>query len=152
RSALFLVIALIVGLTTLNQIGISTARRIAGAGSIGGAVGSGRQRLVPGFITGVFVLLENAMYVGYSVTVAGVSGTVENLSIRTVRLRSSDGVLHIIPFSSVSTVSNAHRGIGNAAVRVSVSYDTDIDLAISELKAIGAELRQDPVFGPNTLA
>ncbi len=152
RSALFLVIALIVGLTTLNQIGISTAPLIAGASIIGVAVGFGSQKLVQDFITGIFLLMENAMQVGDSVTVAGVSGTVENLSIRTVRLRSGDGVLHIIPFSSVTTVSNAHRGIGNAAVRVSVSYDTDIDLAISELKAIGAELRQDPVFGPNTLA
>lgn len=152
RSALFLVIALIVGLTTLNQIGISTAPLIAGASIIGVAVGFGSQKLVQDFITGIFLLMENAMQVGDSVTVAGISGTVENLSIRTMRLRSGDGVLHIIPFSSVTTVSNAHRGIGNAAVRVSVSYDTDIDLAISELKAIGAELRQDPVFGPNTLA
>src|SRR5690606_26082461 len=102
--------------------------------------------------TGIFLLMENAMQVGDSVTVAGVSGTVENLSIRTVRLRSSDGVLHIIPFSSVSTVSNAHRGIGNAAVRVGVSYDTDIDLAISELKANEAEMRQESVIGHNSLA
>ena len=152
RAALFISIALIIGLTTLSQIGISTGPLIAGASIIGVALGFGSQKLVQDFINGIFLLMENAMQVGDSVTVGGVSGTVENLSVRTVRLRASDGSLHIIPFSSVTTVCNSHRGIGNAAVRISVSYDTDIDLAIRELKAIGAELRDDPVFGPRILA
>jgi len=152
RAGLFLVIALIVGLTTLNQIGVNTTPLIAGASIIGVAVGFGSQKLVQDFITGIFLLMENAMQVGDSVTVAGVSGTVENLSIRTVRLRAGDGSLHIVPFSSVTTVNNAHRGLGNAAVRISVAYNTDINQAISELRAIGAELRKDPAFSANILA
>lgn len=152
RAGLFLLIALIVGLTTLSQIGINTTPLIAGASIIGVAVGFGSQKLVQDFITGIFLLMENAMQVGDSVSVAGVSGTVENLSIRTVRLRAGDGSLHIVPFSSVTTVNNAHRGIGNAAVRISVSYDTDINMAINELKAIGAALREDPVYAPRILA
>ena len=86
------------------------------------------------------------MQVGDWVTVAGVSGVVEYLSIRTVRLRAGDGSLHIVPFSSVSTVNNTNRGIGNAEVSISVSYDTDIERAITELKDIGAGLRSDPAF------
>lgn len=152
RAGLFLVIALIVGLTTLNQIGVNTTPLIAGASIIGVAIGFGSQKLVQDFITGIFLLMENAMQVGDSVTVAGVSGTVENLSIRTVRLRAGDGSLHIVPFSSVTTVNNAHRGIGNAAVRISVSYDTDINLAINELKAIGEQLRKDPAYSARILA
>ncbi|WP_193073834.1 mechanosensitive ion channel family protein [Pseudomonas sp. FME51] len=152
RAGLFLVIVLIVGLTALNQIGVNTTPLIAGASIIGVAVGFGSQKLVQDFITGIFLLMENAMQVGDSVTVAGVAGTVENLSIRTVRLRAGDGSLHIVPFSSVTTVNNAHRGIGNAAVRISVSYDTDINQAISELKAIGAALREDSVFSAQILA
>ena len=152
RAGLFLIIALIVGLTTLNQIGVNTTPLIAGASIIGVAVGFGSQKLVQDFITGIFLLMENAMQVGDSVTVAGVAGTVENLSIRTVRLRAGDGSLHIVPFSSVTTVNNAHRGIGNAAVRISVTYDTDINQAVSELKVIGAALREDPVFSAQILA
>ena len=152
RAGLFLLVALIIGLTTLNQLGINTTPLIAGASIIGVAIGFGSQKLVQDFITGIFLLMENTMQVGDSVTVAGVSGTVENLSIRTVRLRAGDGSLHIIPFSSVTTVSNNHRGIGNAAVRISVAYDTDIGQAIAELEAIGAELRRDPVFAPRILA
>ncbi|WP_312975432.1 mechanosensitive ion channel domain-containing protein [Stutzerimonas nitrititolerans] len=146
RTGLMIVILLIVGMTALSEIGINTTPLLAGASIIGVALGFGSQKLVQDFITGIFLLMENAMQVGDWVTVAGVSGTVENLSIRTVRLRAGDGSLHIVPFSSVSTVNNTNRGIGNAAVRISVGYDTDIDQAIAELKKIGAELRADPAF------
>lgn len=146
RTGLMIVILLIVGLTALSEVGINTTPLLAGASIIGVALGFGSQKLVQDFITGIFLLMENAMQVGDWVTVAGVSGTVENLSIRTVRLRAGDGSLHIVPFSSVSTVNNTNRGIGNAAVRISVGYDTDIDQAIAELKKIGAELRADPAF------
>ena len=146
RTGLMIVILLIVALTALSEIGINTTPLLAGASIIGVALGFGSQKLVQDFITGIFLLMENAMQVGDWVTVAGVSGTVENLSIRTVRLRAGDGSLHIVPFSSVSTVNNTNRGIGNAAVRISVGYDTDIDQAIAELKKIGAELRADPAF------
>lgn len=146
RSGLMIVILLVVGLTALSEIGINTTPLLAGASIIGVALGFGSQKLVQDFITGIFLLMENAMQVGDWVTVAGVSGTVENLSIRTVRLRAGDGSLHIVPFSSVSTVNNTNRGIGNAAIRISVGYDTDIDQAIAELKAIGADLRADPAF------
>ncbi len=146
RTALFIVVALIVGLTALNEIGINTTPLLAGASIVGVALGFGSQKLVQDFITGIFLLMENAMRVGDWVTVAGVSGSVEYLSIRTVRLRGGDGALYIVPFSSVSTVSNSNRGIGNAAVRISVAYDTDIDMVVQELKQIGATLREDPNF------
>lgn len=146
RTALFIVIALVVILTALSQLGINTTPLLAGASIIGVALGFGSQKLVQDFITGIFLLMENAMQVGDWVTVAGVSGTVEYLSIRTVRLRAGDGSLHIVPFSSVSTVNNTNRGIGNAAVRISVGYDVDVEEVIAEIKQIGANLRADPAF------
>jgi small-conductance mechanosensitive channel len=146
KTILFIAILLVVGLTALSQIGVNTTPLLASASIIGVAVGFGSQKLVQDFITGIFLLMENAMQVGDWVTVAGVSGTVEYLSIRTVRLRAGDGSLHIVPFSSVSTVNNTNRGLGNAAMRVSVSFGTDVDKAINELKQIGAGLRNDPAF------
>jgi small-conductance mechanosensitive channel len=152
RTCLLVAIVLIVGLTVLNQIGVNTTPLLAGASIIGVAVGFGSQKLVQDFITGIFLLMENAMQVGDTVTVGDVSGTVEYLSIRTVRLRGGDGSLYIVPFSSVTTVNNTNRGIGNAAMRVSVVYETDVAKAIAELKAIGASLRADPAFSPQILA
>ncbi len=152
RTTLFIVIALIVLLTTLNQLGINIAPLLAGASIIGVALGFGSQKLVQDFITGIFLLMENAMQVGDFVNLAGVSGTVEYLSIRTVRLRASDGSLHVIPFSSVSTVTNTNRGIGNAAIRVSVRADSDVDTVVDAIKSVGAEMRQDAKLGPLMLA
>lgn len=148
RSALLIAISTIVGLTALSEIGVNIGPLLAGAGIIGVAIGFGSQKLVQDLITGIFLLLENAMQVGDWVTAAGLSGTVEHLSIRTIRLRAGDGSVHIIPFSAVSTMTNTNRGIGNAAVSVNVSYEEDTDRVGDVLKSIASEMRQDPEFNP----
>jgi moderate conductance mechanosensitive channel len=152
RSALFVVIALVVVMTGLSELGVNTAPLLASASIFGVALGFGSQKLVQDFITGIFLLMENAMQVGDWVTLAGVSGTVEYLSIRTVRLRGGDGSLYTVPFSSVSTVNNTNRGLGNASVKVSIAYGEDIDLAIATLKEIGAALRNDDAFKSGILS
>ena len=88
------------------------------------------------------------MQVGDFVTVSGLSGKVENLSIRTIRLRASDGSVHIIPFSAVTSVTNTNRGIGNASISVNVAYKEDTDRVGDVLKEIAAEMRQDPHLKP----
>ncbi|QCP54004.1 mechanosensitive ion channel [Trinickia violacea] len=152
RAVVFIVIALVVVLTGLSELGVNTAPLLAGASIFGVALGFGSQKLVQDFITGIFLLMENALQVGDWVTLAGVSGTVEYLSIRTVRLRGSDGSLYTVPFSSVSTVNNTNRGIGNAAVSVSIVYGQDIDLAVATLKEIGDALREDERFKDGILS
>ncbi|KWI50228.1 mechanosensitive ion channel protein [Burkholderia pseudomultivorans] len=152
RTLLFVMIALVVVLTGLSEIGVNVGPLLAGASIFGVALGFGSQKLVQDFITGIFLLMENAMQVGDWVTLAGVSGTVEYLSIRTVRLRGGDGSLYTIPFSSVTTVNNTNRGLGNAAVKVSIAYGEDIDLAVATLKEIGAALRDDPKYQDGILS
>lgn len=148
RTLVLIVIALIVIMTALNTLGINTAPMLAGASIIGVALGFGSQKLVQDFINGIFLLMENTMQVGDWVTVAGVSGTVEYLSIRTVRLRAADGSLNVVPFSSVSTVNNVNRGLGTVAIRINVTLDTDLDAAFDELRDIGAGMRADPTLAP----
>ncbi|RDK03369.1 mechanosensitive ion channel family protein [Paraburkholderia lacunae] len=152
RTALFCVIALVVVLTGLSELGVNIGPLLAGASIFGVALGFGSQKLVQDFITGIFLLMENALQVGDWVTLAGVSGTVEYLSIRTVRLRGSDGSLFTVPFSSVATVNNTNRGLGNAAVKVNIVFGQDVDLAIATLKEIGAALREDEQFRDGILA
>jgi moderate conductance mechanosensitive channel len=152
RTTLFVSIFVVVGLTALSQLGVNTAPLIAGASIFGVALGFGSQKLVQDFITGIFLLTENAMQVGDWVTVAGVSGTVEFLSIRTVRLRGGDGSLYTVPFSSVTTVNNTNRGIGNAAVKVLIAHGADLQRAIDTLKEIGAEIRNDDAFKKGILS
>jgi moderate conductance mechanosensitive channel len=146
RTALLCLIVTVVGLTALSEIGVNVAPLLAGAGIVGIAIGFGSQKLVQDLITGLFLLLENTVQVGDNVTVSGLSGIVENVSIRTIRLRAGDGALHIVPFSAVTTITNASRGAGNAAVSVNVSYKEDTDRAGQILKDIVAEMRREPEY------
>jgi small-conductance mechanosensitive channel len=146
RTALLTVILAVVALTALSELGVNIAPLLAGAGIIGIAIGFGSQKLVQDLITGLFLLLENAVQVGDRVTVSGLSGVVENLSIRTIRLRDGDGSIHIIPFSSVTSVTNTNRGIGNAAISVNVAYKEDLDHVGEVLKDIVAQMRTEPKF------
>jgi moderate conductance mechanosensitive channel len=152
RSTLLITIAIVAGLMALSEIGINIAPLLAGAGIVGVAIGFGSQKLVQDLITGIFLLLENAMQVGDTVTVSGMTGVVEVLSVRTIRLRAGDGSVHIIPFSSVTSVTNVNRGQGNAAVSVSVAYDEDTDRVATELTAIVAGMRSDPALSAQMLS
>lgn len=144
RSALAIVIIVFAGLTVLSEIGINIAPLLAGAGIIGVAIGFGSQKLVQDLINGIFLLLENAMQVGDLVTVSGLQGTVEALSVRTIRLRAGDGSVHVIPFSAVTSVTNVNRGLGNASVNVVVDATEDTDRVAATLVEIVAGMRRDP--------
>ena len=146
RTALLCLIVTVVGLTALSEIGVNVAPLLAGAGIVGIAIGFGSQKLVQDLITGLFLLLENTVQVGDFVSVSGLSGTVENVSIRTIRLRAGDGSVHIVPFSAVTTLTNSSRGQGNAAVSVNVAYKEDTDRAGQILKDIVAEMRHEPEY------
>jgi small-conductance mechanosensitive channel len=152
RTTLMISVAVFAGLTVLSEIGINVAPLLAGAGIVGVAIGFGSQKLVQDLINGIFLLLENAMQVGDYVTVSGLSGTVEALSVRAIRLRAADGSVHLIPFSNVTSVTNVNRGLGNASVNVTVDYNEDTDRVADELKAIVDSMRNDPALSAMMLS
>jgi small-conductance mechanosensitive channel len=144
RTTLLSTIVLVVALMTLDELGVNIAPLLAGAGVVGIAVGFGSQKLVQDLITGLFLLLENAMQVGDVVTLGGLSGTVEALSIRTIRLRALDGSVHIIPFSAVTTVTNQTRDYGYALLDVSVGLNEEPDRIVATLKQAADAMRKEP--------
>ena len=152
RTILSITILIVAGMMVLSQIGVNIGPLLAGAGIVGVAIGFGSQKLVQDLINGIFLLLENAMQVGDQVTVSGLSGTVENLSVRTIRLRAGDGSVHIIPFSSVTSVTNVNRGIGNASVNVCVAYHEDTDRVCEALKETAAGMRNEPDYSAKMLS
>jgi small-conductance mechanosensitive channel len=152
RTAIAGVLLVVVGITALTEVGINVAPLLAGAGVVGLAIGFGSQTLVRDVITGIFLLLEDAVTVGDTVTVGGLSGTVEQLSIRSIRLRALDGSVHIVPFSSVSTVTNQTRDFGYAVVDVALDYSVDTDKAVMMLRQVGEVMREDEAWAPQLLA
>ncbi|WP_244987545.1 mechanosensitive ion channel family protein [Komagataeibacter oboediens] len=148
RTVLLTFIIIIVTVTTLSQIGINVAPLLTGAGIMGAAIAFGSQSLVKDFITGFFMLVENAMQVGDWVTAGSVAGTVEHLSIRTLRLRAVNGDLHIIPFSSVTSIANTSRDYNLVVVSFMLDLSEDPHRVAAILKDELGLLRKDPVYGP----
>ncbi|NVN41647.1 mechanosensitive ion channel family protein, partial [Ameyamaea chiangmaiensis] len=146
RTVLAVFIIIIVTVTTLSQIGINVAPLLTGAGILGAAIAFGSQSLVKDFITGFFMLVENAIQVGDVVTAAGVTGTVEHLSIRTLRLRTSAGDINIIPFSSVTSVSNQSRDYNYVTVTLTLDLGEDPDRVAALIDQVVGEMRDEPAF------
>lgn len=144
RTALLIVMIIVVVLIVLNELGVNIAPLLAGAGVIGLAIGFGSQTLVRDVITGIFLLAEDAIAVGDVVNVGGQGGVVEALSIRSIRLRSLDGTVHIVPFSAVTTVSNMTKDFAFSVFDIGVAYGEDTDRVVEVLRALGAEMREEP--------
>lgn len=147
RRVLMIVTATVIGLVLLSEIGVDIGPLLAGAGVVGLAVGFGAQTLVKDVITGVFILAENQFGVDDVVSVGDKSGVVEDISIRTIRLRDLKGNVHIIPFSSVSTVENMTSEFSRYLFDIGVAYREDVDEVIDALEALGEEMRADPAYG-----
>lgn len=149
RNGAFIVFATIAGFVLLSEAGVNVGPLLAGAGILGVALGFGSQTLVKDFLTGLFIVAENTLAVGDFVRIGDHEGIIEGLSIRTVRLRDqyNDGALHILPFSEVTKVVNLTRAFAYALIDVGVSYDTDLEKAMTIMGKVGGELQQDPVFG-----
>jgi small-conductance mechanosensitive channel len=97
-------------------------------------------------ITGFFMLAEDAIQVGDWVTTSGVSGTVEQLSIRTLRVRSIDGDLHIIPFSSVTSIANTGRGFNQIIIKQVLDLGEDQKKVVHILAEVVKEMRTEDSF------
>ena len=150
-SFLFIALSIITVIAVLANIGVNVAPLLAGAGVIGLAVGFGSQQLVQDVITGMFILFEDTISIGDWVDTGDRAGTVEQLTIRTLRLRDGQGALHSIPFSSVKAIKNSSRGYGVYIVEFKVAYHSDLDQVIAIMREVGAEIAVDPQFQRNII-
>ncbi len=143
HTTLAITVLVVAGLMVLSEIGVNIAPLLAGAGIVGVAIGFGSQKLVQDVITGVFLLLENTMQVGDVVKVGDQSGLVESLSVRTIRLRTEDGSVVVIPFSAVTTVINMTRDYSRAVIAVNIAADEDVDRVIESMRGIVRQMREE---------
>lgn len=146
NSISIVVVIFAAAMQVLPLLNIDIGPLIASAGIVGLAVGFGAQTLVKDVINGFFILMENQYDVGDVVKISGVSGTVEQLTLRRTLLRDADGTQHTIPNSEIKVVSNLTRDWTQTPLHVAVSYKEDSERVIELLKEVGAEIRQDPAF------
>ena len=130
----------------LGELGVSLAPILGAAGVVGLAIGFGAQSLVKDYFTGFFILFEDQIRTGDVVTIAKISGAVEDITLRHVRLRDYDGNVHFIPNSLITTVTNMSRGFAHAVMDVGVAYRENVDEVMAEMHEVGRAMRADPAF------
>ena len=119
---------------------------IASASVIGLGISFGAQSIFKDMLTGIFILIENQYSVGDTIKIAGLTGTVEDLSLRVTKLRDGDGTVYIVPNSQITTVSNLSRDFAVGTLNVSVDAREDPDRVMTVLKNLAAQLRKDEAF------
>jgi small-conductance mechanosensitive channel len=128
----------------LGELSLDIGPAIAGLGVVGIAVGFGTQSIVRDYFTGALILIENQFSKGDVVTIAGVSGTVEDFSLRRTTLRDLDGVVHTVPNGEVKVASNRTRVWARINQDVTVAYGTDIEDATRVVNDVGKAMAADP--------
>jgi small conductance mechanosensitive channel len=144
-SAAIWIVALVMA---LSELGEHVEPLIAGLGVAGIAVGFGAQTLVKDWLGGLFILLEDQLRIGDSVTINGISGAVEEINLRTTVLRGENGAVYTIANGSITSLANMTRDYSYYVFETIVAHGADVDRALSILSEVGdAIAREEPYRG-----
>jgi small-conductance mechanosensitive channel len=139
-------VVMIAGIMVLGALDLDIGPAVAGLGVVGIAVGFGAQSLVRDYLNGALILVENQYSKGDVVSIAGVSGAVEDFSLRRTTLRDLDGVVHTVPNGEIKVASNRTRTWARINQNVTVAFGTDIDKAIEVVDDLGRQMANDPIW------
>ncbi len=141
-SACIWIIALVMALAELGQ---HIEPLLAGLGIAGIAVGFGAQTLIKDWLGGLFILMEDQLRIGDSVTINGVGGSVEEINLRTTVLRGETGAVFIIANGSITSLSNATREYSYFVLEVTIAHDADVDRALAIVSEEGEKIvKEEP--------
>jgi small-conductance mechanosensitive channel len=140
------IVLIIAFLMILRVLNLDIGPAIAGLGIVGLAISLGTQNLVRDYVAGAFVLIENQYSRGDVVTIAGVTGIVEDVSLRRTSMRDADGTLHTVPHGLIMVTSNLTRSWANINIDVPVSYDEDLTRVSAAIDEAGREFAEDPAW------
>ncbi len=145
RSAASLVIYSIAAMMALSEFGVDLGPLIASAGIVGVAIGFGAQSLVRDFLSGIFMLVEDQFGVGDIVDVGEAAGVVEEVKLRTTKIRDVNGTLWHIPNGEIRRVANKSQEWARAVLDIEVSYDTDLGHASEVIKRVADEVWEEQI-------
>ncbi len=141
RTTGLAIIGAIVGLQFLDAVGVNLAPLLASAGIAGVAIGLAAQNIVKDMLNGTLILIEDQFNVGDVVTLAGLTGTVEPMTLRKTTVRGGDGTLYVIPNSQITTVANQSVDYSVATINVSVDFSANPDKVLELLTRIATDIR-----------
>ena len=136
-------IVLIASVMILSKLRFDIGPAVAGLGVVGIAVGFGAQSLVRDYFTGALILIENQFSKGDTVSIAGVTGTVEDFSLRRTTLRDVDGVVHTVPNGEIKVASNRTRVWARIRLDLAFPFNADVDAAIKIVDRVGRQMNAE---------
>jgi moderate conductance mechanosensitive channel len=150
-SVVATVIWVIAVLVALGELDINLGPLIAGAGIAGVALGFGAQQMVRDYLAGIFILAEDQYGVGDSIDLMDVSGDVEEVTLRSTRVRDVDGVLWTVANGEILKVGNKTKGWSRSKLDMSVAYGTDLRQAMDLITSVAAAMREDEAWQADLL-
>ena len=142
----YLAVAVVVGIGAMGALavlGVNTGALLASAGVLGFAVGFGAQTMVKDLLNGLFLLAEGQYTIGDEITISGVTGVVERVTLRTTTLRATNGDIHIVPSGDVRLVTNKSKGWSQVNIDAGIAYTTPVEQALEVLERYSAEVARD---------
>ena len=147
RATGIVIVALLAILQIMeNVLHFNLGPLLASAGVAGVAIGLAAQTIVKDVLNGILILIEDQYNVGDVVTLAGMTGTVDSMTLRKTTVRGFDGTLYIIPNSQITNVANQSRDFSVTTLNVSADFSANPDQVIPLLKKIAMEVRNEPAF------
>lgn len=123
------VLLIFVIIAALDQLGVNTTSIIAVLGAVGLAVGLALKDSLQNFAAGVMLIINRPFRLGNFVEVAGVSGIVEQISIFSTIMRTTDNREITIPNGQIyaDTITNySARDTRRVDLVFGISYDSDL--------------------------
>jgi small conductance mechanosensitive channel len=131
-------------LMLLRELSIDVVPILTGAGIAGLAIGFGAQNLVRDVISGFFLILEDQVRIGDSARINGITGTVEQINLRTIVLRDAEGAVQVFPNGTVTALANLSKQFAFAVVDVRVLYSENLDRVFGTIREVGASMQNEP--------
>ncbi len=151
RKFILVVLVVMTVMICVSALGLNIGPLLAGAGVVGIALGFGAQALVRDIVSGIFFLIDDAFRTGEYIDVGLAKGSVEKISIRSLRLRHHLGQINTIPFGEIKNVTNFSRDWVIMKLELRLPFDTDLERVRKLVKGVGRDMLADPVLGPNFL-
>lgn len=146
RTTGFTIIAVIFTMQVLQAINVNVTPLLASASVVGVAAGLAAQNILKDVLNGTLILVEDQFNVGDVVTIAGLTGTVEAMTLRKTTVRGGDGTLYVVPNSQITTVANQSVDFSVATINVSVDFSADPNEVLDILQRIASDVRNDERF------
>jgi moderate conductance mechanosensitive channel len=145
-------VAFVAVLMLLRELSVDIVPILTGAGIAGLAIGFGAQNLVRDVISGFFLILEDQVRIGDLARINGVAGIVEQINLRTIVLRDTEGAVQVFPNGTITALANLSKLFAYAVVDLRITFQEDVDRVIATLSEVGESMEKDPLWSPSLLA